>query len=107
MPDALFSLTATEFIDMLNAKLLYAAVEHDRELEKVAWQTALIMSSTGNYGKKGVNPKKLYKRQYDDLGNKIEEFKSIDREEKDKKLNELIQKFNKTNETNKADGRGG
>lgn len=95
---------------MLNAKLNFIAVEHDRELEKIAWQTALLMSATGNYGKKGIDAKKLYKRQYDDLGNLVEQkgsakgFTPIAKEEKDKQLNALIEKFNRLNTENSRGG---
>lgn len=101
MPDELFSLTFPEFLDMVNAKLLYQFVQEDREYERTAWSTSLLMSATGNYGKKGIEPKKLYKRQYDEMGRLIADekstgaFKPIDKTEKETKLNELIAKFNK------------
>jgi hypothetical protein len=98
MPDTLFSLTPTEFGDLLDAYLTTQAVQDDRNLEVMAWQTSLLMSATGNYGKKGVEAKKLYKRQYDDLGTFLEDkskITPISQEEKDRKLNELLQKFKK------------
>ncbi|MDA2738375.1 hypothetical protein PDQ75_24790 [Bacillus cereus group sp. Bc015] len=69
-------------------------------MQRTAWQTALLMSATGNYGKKGVDPKKLYKPQFDDMGRPIKNteshgaFTPIDKKIKDEKLNELIAKFN-------------
>lgn len=102
MPDQLFSLTLPEFFDMVNAKLSAEAVQLDKEYERTAWQTSLIMTSSGNYGKKGIDPSKLFKRLYDDMGNPISNtnegqgaFTPIDKLEKDKKLNELMKKFNK------------
>lgn len=86
---------------MVYAKRLFNAIEDDRELERTAWFTSLIMSSSGSYGKKGIDAKKLYERQYDDMGNLLKSEKSsgaftpIDKDEKDKKLSELIAKFNK------------
>jgi hypothetical protein len=85
---------------MVDAKLYYNALDQDIEMQRLAWQTSLIMTSSGNYGKKGVKADKLYKSQFDENGepiqkNKDDMFKSIDKEEKDKKLNELIEKFNK------------
>jgi hypothetical protein len=84
---------------MVNAKLHEKALESDYEMQRTAWQTALIMSASGNYGKKGIKPDKLYKPQFDDMGNPVksdnETFKAIDKEEKESKLNELLRKFNK------------
>lgn len=85
---------------MVDAKLYYNALDQDIEMQRLAWQTSLIMTSSGNYGKKGVKADKLYKSQFDENGepiqkNKEDIFKSIDKEEKEKKLNELIEKFNK------------
>lgn len=100
MPDQLFSLSLTEFYDMVNAKRKIEFVEDDREMERTAWFTSLLMSASGSYGKKGVDPKKLYERQFDDMGNLLKPdggtgaFTRIDKEEKDNMLSELIAKFN-------------
>ncbi|PEL24319.1 hypothetical protein [Bacillus toyonensis] len=86
---------------MVLARNHYKALEYDVEMQRTAWQTSLIMSASGNYGKKGIDPKKLYKPQYDDMGQPIKSndghgaFTPIDRQDKDKKLNELLAKFNK------------
>jgi hypothetical protein len=99
MPEQLFNLTLVEFYDMVNAKLYYLGLDEDKTLQRTAWQTSLLMTATGNYGKKGVEPKKLYKPVFDEKGNFIEDsnrsVKKIDKDEKDKKLNELLAKFNK------------
>ncbi|MDA1509571.1 hypothetical protein PDJ86_22190 [Bacillus cereus group sp. TH36-2LC] len=85
---------------MVNAKMYYRSLDGDTEMQRTAWQTSLLMSATGNYGKKGIEPKKLYKPQFDEMGRPIETteghgaFTPIDKEEKDKKLSELIAKFN-------------
>jgi hypothetical protein len=83
---------------MVNAKMFYRGLEGDIEMQRLSWQTSLLMSATGNYGKKGIEPKKLYKPLFDEKGNLIvetNEVKPIDKDEKDRKLNELIAKFNK------------
>jgi hypothetical protein len=88
-----------EFFDMYYSRLYFDAYEDDREYERTAWSTSMIMSSSGNYGKKGIDAKKLYKRQFDSEGNLVEsqsKVNSIDRTERDNKLNELMEKFNKT-----------
>ena len=70
-------------------------------MQRTAWQTALLMTATGNYGKKGIEPKKLYTPVFDDSGNLITDkkdkgvFVAIDKEVKETKLRELIQKFNR------------
>lgn len=84
---------------MVDAKLTFNAVQEDKEMERTAWFTSLIMSAGGNYGKKGIEPKKLYERVFDNDGNIISKdsqgaFTPIDKEIKDKKLNELMKKFN-------------
>lgn len=99
-PDELFSLTLVEFNDMVNAKQVFTFVTDDREMERLAWQTALLMTATGNYGKKGVVSDKLYKRHYDDYGNETGNsveatYKTIDKDEKEAKLQALLSKFNK------------
>lgn len=100
-PDQLFSLTLPELYDMANAKVYYMHRKSDTEMQRTAWQTALLMSATGNYGKKGIDPKKLYKPVFDESGKPIEDkeekavYVAIDKEVKETKLRELIQKFNK------------
>jgi hypothetical protein len=100
-PDELFLLTLPELFDMVNAKVVQQYTDQDKEYERTAWFTSLLMSATGNYGKKGIDPKKLYKRQYDDMGRPLDTvdirgvFNPVDRETKDNKLNELFAKFNK------------
>jgi len=101
LPEQLYSLTLMEYQDMVYAKTTQQAVEDDKEMERTAWLASLLMSATGNYGKKGIDPKKLYTRQFDSMGNLLESeqsqggFTPIDKEIKDKKLSELIAKFNK------------
>jgi hypothetical protein len=100
MPDQLLSLTLPQYFDMVNAKLIHTYMAEDKEMERTAWSTSLLMSASGNYGKKGIEPKKLYERQYDDLGNPLHSeqqgtFTPIDREIKESKLNELLEQFNK------------
>ncbi|WP_353856784.1 hypothetical protein [Bacillus sp. Bos-x628] len=87
---------------MVNAKLYYQAYEDDLEMQRLAWQSSLLMSATGNYGKKGIDMKKLYRPRFDEEGNYKEDghFKPIDKDEKESKLNELIAKFNRNEEDN-------
>jgi hypothetical protein len=82
---------------MVNAKLYQNGIENDLVMQRLSWQTAHIMTSSGNY-KKGVDPKKLYKPLFDDEGTYIEEKEGsvtqLTKEDKDQKLKELFAKFN-------------
>lgn len=97
-PDELFSLTLVEFYDMVNARQAFTFVEDDREMERLAWQTSLLMNATGNY-KKQIAPDKLYKRHYDDYGNEVTTghgaYTPITPEDKEARWQELIGKFNR------------
>jgi len=100
LPEQLLSLTLPQYFDMVNAKLTQSAIDDDKEMERTAWQSSLLMSATGNYGKKGIDPLKLYERRFDDLGQPIESnadgaFTPIDKELKDSNMAELLAKFNK------------
>lgn len=101
MPEQLFSLTVVEYWDMVNAKLIIQYANEDREMERLAWQTSQLMSATGNFGKKGIKPNKLFQRHFDDFGNVLATsdsqgtFTPIDKDVKDQELNKLMAKFNK------------
>ena len=86
---------------MYHSKMHFDAVADDKEKERTAWLASLLMSATGNYGKKGIDAKKLYKRVFDEEGRLLPNanvngsaFTPIDKEEKDAKLNELMKQFN-------------
>lgn len=67
--------------------------EVDLQLNLLAWQTSHIMNSSGNY-KKQVKPEDLYKSQGDDEPTQnSNELRPIDRDEKNKKLDALMNKF--------------
>lgn len=100
LPEQLLSLTLPQYFDMVDAKLTMNAITDDKEMERTSWFTSLLMSASGNYGNKGIEPKKLYERQFDDMGKPVASkangvFTPIDKEVKDSKLSELIAKFNK------------
>ncbi len=57
--------------------------------EQTAWQTALIMNSSGNY-KKRITPDMLLNKEK----SKSEPSK-LDKEDKDKRIGDLMKKFNK------------
>jgi len=87
---------------MYHSKLHFNAVADDIEKERTAWLAGMLMSATGNFGKKGIDAKKLYKRVFDEEGRLLPEaanangsaFTPIDKAEKDAKLNELMKQFN-------------
>lgn len=68
--------------------------EVDLQLNLLAWQTSHIMNSSGNY-KKQVKPEDLYKSQGDEDSTQgtSKELRPIDRDEKNKKLEALMNKF--------------
>lgn len=53
-----------DFIDLANAQYKAEEEHWDREYQKVAWQTALLMNATGNFGKKKITPELLYKSPF-------------------------------------------
>ena len=63
--------------------------QFDADHHLLAWQTALLMNATGNY-KKQIKPDMLIGKPDDDKG---EEPNRLDRDEKNKKLDELKNKF--------------
>jgi hypothetical protein len=87
-PDEFWNLTYAELNEMLEYYLEEEKLVIEREQYLVAWQTALLMNATGNY-KRTITPEKLLGKNK----NKSPEVKEIDREEKEKKLQELMSKF--------------
>jgi hypothetical protein len=63
------------------------------QLQLLAWQTSHIMNSSGNY-KKPIKPEHLYKPQGDSENETSKELRPIDRDEKNKQLEALMNKFN-------------
>ena len=63
----------------------------DVEMQMLAWQTALLMNSTGNYKKK-IKPEDLYKSIAEI--EKEEKQKQLTREDKKKLEDELLSLFN-------------
>lgn len=49
-----------DFLDIANAQYRTEEELWDREYQRTAWQTALLMNATGNYGKKQIKPEQLY-----------------------------------------------
>ena len=84
---------------MYNSVLYYDAFHEDKEMDRSAWTTSLLMSSSGNFGKRGIKPDKLYKARFQPDGELIENSEStvkpIDKEVKDRELDKLMKQFNK------------
>ena len=59
-----------DFLDLANAQYRFEEERWDREYQRTAWQTALLMNATGNYGKKQIKPEMLYKSPFEELANK-------------------------------------
>lgn len=60
LPDQLYSLEIEDFVDMYVAFKEKENREFDKDMIKLAWQTAHIMNSTGRL-KKQLKPTDLYK----------------------------------------------
>ncbi|WP_193635910.1 hypothetical protein [Bacillus paranthracis] len=90
-PEELFKLTMVELIDMVVAYNRKREQDLDLQMQVFAWQTALLMNSTGNY-KKSIKATDLYKSSAEVAKAKAE---VMTREEKNRKLSELEAKFTK------------
>ena len=64
-----------DFLDLANAQYRVEEENWDREYQRTAWQTALLMNATGNYGKKQIKPDMLYKSPLEDLADKAKDKK--------------------------------
>jgi hypothetical protein len=87
-PDEFWNLTYAELNEMLEYYLEEEKLVIEREQYLVAWQTALLMNATGNY-KRTITPEKLLGKNK----NKSPEVKQVDKDEKEKNLQELMAKF--------------
>lgn len=76
---------------MLEAEIRIEEEKLDFEMQVVAWQTALLMNSTGNY-KKQIKPTDLYKSVGADRNKKVLSEEEI-RLEKERKREELLKAF--------------
>lgn len=63
-PEEFWTMGLIDFLDVADAQ--YRAEEElwDREYQRTAWQTALLMNATGNFGKKQIKPEQLYKSPF-------------------------------------------
>lgn len=99
-PDEFWSLTPFEIMDMIEAVVFEEQRQDDMLNQRVAWQTAHIMNSSGNY-KKTIKPEDLYvpldsriKKEKPQEQKIIKRFDS--KEQKEEYLNNLMQKFGKS-----------
>ena len=91
-PKEFYQLSLIEFADWSSYVIEYKNQEEAREMQRLAWQTSLLMNSTGNY-KKTIQPTDLYKNPYDKKEEKEKEVKKIDPKQKEKELADLKKKF--------------
>lgn len=59
IPSQVEGLSLIEISEMVRGLLDWMEMETDRTMQVTAWQTALLMTASGNY-KRGVKPEKLY-----------------------------------------------
>ena len=58
-PSEAYSMDMRVLGDMIKAQIRVKEEQMDEYLSVIAWQTAYLMTATGNY-KKGIKPKDLY-----------------------------------------------
>lgn len=88
-PDALWSLSSREFVDMYEAYITRENEEFDAEMQRTSWFTSLLMNATGNY-KKEIKPDKLYKP----MEKQKTQTKEYQKDYVEKQREALMQKFN-------------
>lgn len=59
IPSQVDELSLMEISEMLRGVMDWIEMETDRTMQVTSWQTALLMTASGNY-KRGVKPDKLY-----------------------------------------------
>lgn len=100
-PDEFWSITPFEIMDMIEAYSFEERRQDDMLNQRVAWQTAHIMNSSGNY-KKTIKPEDLYLPMDERVAkpeNKQNIIKRFDsKEQKEEYLKNLMKKFGKTTE---------
>ncbi|MFD9628679.1 phage tail assembly chaperone [Peribacillus muralis] len=87
-PDEFWSITLAELVEMYEAVTSDEGEQFTAEHHLLAWQTALLMNATGNY-KKQIKPDMLIGKTDDDKA----EPNRLDRDEKNRQLDELKNKF--------------
>lgn len=58
-PEDLYSIDLLTLSDIIQCYIKAENEEFDQKMQMLAWQTALLMNSTGNY-KKSIKPQDLY-----------------------------------------------
>ena len=90
-PAEAYSMDLIQLGDIILAFMQVEEEKIDVEMQMLAWQTALLMNSTGNYKKK-IKPEDLYKSIAEI--EKEEEQKEMTLEDKQKLQEELLTLFN-------------
>lgn len=89
-PDEIWTLSAREVVDLFEAHIEVTNEVMDREYQRTAWFTALLMNASGNM-KKNIKPDKLYVPM-----EKQKKAKAVDVQKQyvEDQRNELMKKFN-------------
>jgi hypothetical protein len=101
-PDEFWEMSVCEFGEMLEAFVEEEKRQDDMRNQRTAWQTALIMTSSGNY-KRPIQPTDLYKpiayiaSEEEPQQNIVERFES--KKQKEEYLRNLMKKFGKEYKT--------
>ena len=68
LPNQLYTIDLEDLINMIEAYKLKQMREFDQEMINLAWQTSLLMNSTGRY-KKFIKATDLYKSIFNNVEN--------------------------------------
>jgi hypothetical protein len=90
-PEQFYSHTLADFHERAFYCWEYVNRDRDFQMQKTAWQTAILMNSSGNYKKK-IKPEDLYKSPYE---KEVPKTKKQNNEDKEKVLADLKEKFGK------------
>lgn len=95
-PWELYDLDLTILGEMVVAHIKADEESFDLQMQITAWQTALLMNSTGNY-KKRIKPEDLYTPLAELVEQKQKENEGFNPEERKRLQDELLQSFADSN----------
>jgi hypothetical protein len=97
-PDEFWNMTLNDLLDMTMGHLEQVKLTDDMEMQRLSWQTSLLMNATGNFKKK-IKPTDLYKPldSVDDEEKSTGKKKRYTPEEKEEYFANLQKKMGKDN----------
>ena len=93
-PQELYNMDIEEFFEMVKAHNEYEKLQNDIIMQRLAWQTSIIINCMGTLKKK-IKPTDLYNSNDDE--NAKDGYKVLEEDEHKKMQDELIKAFNLDN----------